>query len=229
VYLYLSRLATLIFCLFFFTFFFVVSVENAAKAARLINNFCQVMTGTFVSKHIFVLIVFLVLMGSLTVCVHAQTFTVPPLSEQTVNVNLSEGDFVNGTVSVSGGTGTGVDFVVSDPNGKELLCYNYTSYTSFSFSASINGTYILSFDNSFCSCVGGKTVSLDYSVNDNPVQVSSQSGSNKPVQVSAQGGSIGGFPLVVVLGLVFVIVVVAAVVILMRRPRTNTNNATASP
>ena len=131
------------------------------------------------NKHIFVLIVFFVLLGSLTVFVHAQqTFTVPPLSEQTVKVNLNQGDSVNGTFSVSGGTGTGVDFMVSDPNGKELLSYNYTSYTSFSFSASITGTYILSFDNSFCSCVGGKTVTLNYSVNDKPVQVSSQGGSN---------------------------------------------------
>ena len=138
-------------------------------------------------------------------------------SEQTVKVNLNQGDFVNGTVSVSGGTGTGVDFMVSDPNGKELLSYNYTSYTSFSFSASITGTYILSFDNSFCSCVGGKTVTLNYSVND------------KPVQVSLKDESNGGFPIVIILILVIVIVAIAAVVILMRRPRTNTKNATVSP
>ena len=149
-----------------------------------------------------------------------QTFTVPPLSEQTVKVNLNQGDSVNGTFSVSGGTGTGVDFMVSDPNGKELLSYNYTSYTSFSFSASITGTYILSFDNSFCSCVGGKNVTLDYSVNDKPVQVSSQGGSD---------GSNGGFPIVIILVLVIVIVAIAVVVILMRRPRTNTNNAAVSP
>ena len=135
------------------------------------------------NKHILALIVFLVLLSSLTAFVHAsQTFTVPPLSEQTVNVNLSQGDFVNGTVSVSGGTGTGVDFMVTDPNGKELLSYNYTCFTNFSFSASITGTYLLSFDNSFCSCYGGKNVTLDYSVND------------KPVQVASQGGSYGGFP-----------------------------------
>ncbi len=170
------------------------------------------------SKPIFVLIVFLVLLGSLTVFAHAQqTFTVPPLSEQTVKVNLNQGDSVNGTVSVSGGTGTGVDFMVSDPNGKELLSYNYTSYTTFSFSASINGTYTLSFDNSFCSCVGGKNVSLDYSVND------------KPVQRSLAVGSNGGFPIVIILIFVIVIVAIAAVVILIRRPRTNTNNATVSP
>ena len=157
------------------------------------------------------------LLGSLTVFVHAQAFTVPPSSEQTVKVNLTQGDFVSGTVSVSGGTGTGVDFIVSDPNGKELLSYNYTSYKSFSFSASITGTYILSFDNSFCSCAGGKTVTLNYSVND------------KPVQVSSQAGSKGEFPIVIILILAIVIVAIAAFVILMRRSRANTKNATDSP
>ena len=169
------------------------------------------------NKHIAVLIVFLVLLNSLTVFVHAsQTFTVPPLSEQTVKLNLSMGDSVNGTVSVTGGTGTGVDFMVTDPNGKELLSYNYTSFTSFSFSASINGTYILGFDNSFCSCVGGKNVTLDYSVND------------KPVQVSSPGGSNGGFPTLITLIFVIVILAVAAVVILMSL-KTNKNNTTVAP
>jgi hypothetical protein len=163
----------------------------------------------------------LALFGVLTVCVHASTtFTVPPLSEQTEKVNLNQGDSVKGTISVSGGTGTGVDFMVSDPNGKEMLSYNYTTYTTFSFSASITGTYTLSFDNSFCSCEGGKNVTLNYSVND------------KPAQGSLDVASSGDFPTVIILILVSVIVVVAsvaAVVILIRRPRTKTNPATVSP
>ncbi|MGA3060615.1 MAG: emp24/gp25L/p24 family protein [Candidatus Bathyarchaeia archaeon] len=171
------------------------------------------------NKRILVLIVFLVLLSSLTTFVHAsQTFTVPPRSQQTVNLNLNQGDSVNGTFSVSGGTGTGVNFIVSDPNGKELLSYNYTSYRNFSFSASINGTYLLSFDNSFCSCYGGKTVTLDYSVN------------NETVQVSMQGGSYEGYPIapiVLTFGVASAIVI-STVLILMRRLRTNTNNATVS-
>ena len=75
--------------------------------------------GAFLNKPIFALIFFLVLLGSLTVFVHAQQmFTVPPLSEQTVKVNLNQGDCVNGTVSASGGTGTGVDFVMNDLTAK---------------------------------------------------------------------------------------------------------------
>ena len=189
-------------------------LENVSKEQGLLVISFKNMNGTLVNKPIFVLIVLFLLLFSSTVFVHAQqTFTVPPLSERTVKLNLNQGNSVSGTISVSGGTGTGVDFMVSDPNGKELLSYNYTSYTNFAFSASITGTYVLSFDNSFCSCAGGKTVSLDYSVSD------------KPVQVSSQGGSNGGFPIVIVLVLVIVIVAIAAVVISMRRPRTNTNNA----
>ena len=158
------------------------------------------------------------LLGSLTVFVYAEMFTVPPLGEQTVTVNLNQGDSVKGTVSVTGGTGTGVDFMVSDPNGNELLSYNYTSYTAFSFSASTTGVYTLSFDNSFCSCYGGKTVTLDYSVN------------NETVQVSMQGGSYEGYPIapiVLTFGVASAIVI-STVLILMRRLRTNTNNATVS-
>lgn len=171
------------------------------------------------SKHILVLIFFLVLLSSLTAFVHAsQTFTVPPISQQTVKVNLSQGDFVDGTFSVSGGTGTGVDFMVSDPNGKELLSYNYTSFTNFSFSASITGTYLLSFDNSFCSCYGGKTVILDYSVN------------NKTVQVDTQAGSYEGTPIVpIILAFsVAIAIAISAVAILIRHLKTNANNETVS-
>ena len=176
------------------------------------------MIGTFVSKPIFVLIVFFLLLGSLAVFVHAsQTFTVPPLSEQTVKVNLNQGDFVKGTVSVSGGTGTGVDFMVNDPNGKEILSYNYTTYTTFSFSASITGTYTLSFDNSFCSCEGGKNVTLNYSVND------------KTAQGSLEVTSKGGFPTIIILILISASVAIVAVVILMRHQKTKTDTAMASP
>lgn len=160
------------------------------------------------NKPFLVLTVFLLAVGSSAVFVHAQTFTVPPLSQQTVNVNLNRGDCVNGTFSALGGTGTGIDFKVTDPNGKELLSYNYTSSKAFSFSATANGTYKLCFDNSFCSCEGGKNVTLDYSVN-TLAQGSIEAGSNK------------GFPVAMVLISVAVaaIIVIAAVVTITRRPK----------
>ena len=169
------------------------------------------------NKHILILIVFLTLLSSLVVCVHAsQTFTVQPGKTQIVSVNLVKGDSVNGTFSVTGGTGTGVDFVVTDPNGADLQSCNFTSDYSFSFSAPVNGTYGLGFDNSFCSCAGGKTVTLDYSVNDNQVQLSSQAGDN--------GLS---FSTAAVL-LIIVILVIVAVVILLTRLRASKNDATVS-
>lgn len=189
-----------------------------SRAIRLINKFGLAKIGVFVKKHIFALIVFLVLLSSLTVLVDAsQTISIPPQTKQVVSVSLSQGDSVNGTISVSGGSGGGIDFMVSDPNGKKLLSYNYTTYTSFSFSASINGSHLFSFDNSFCSCTTGKNVTIDCSVN------------NKLVQGSFQHTSNGGVPVFVALILVIVTLAVAAVVILTRRARTSTNNATVSP
>ena len=177
----------------------------------------QAKIGVFVGRHVLVLIVFFVLLSSLTALVHAsQTISVPPVSQQTVKVNLSQGDSVNGTFSVIGGTGTGVDFTVTDPNGKELLSYNWTSRANFSFSASINGTYILLFDNSFCSCYGGKTVTLNYSVN------------NKTDQVNTQSGSSQEFPIATIVIAVSVVVVIAifSVVIVIRRQRTAKHSRT---
>jgi hypothetical protein len=74
----------------------------------------------------------------------------------------------------------------------------------------------LSFDNSFCSCVGGKNVTLAYSIN------------NKQAQGSLDAASSRGFPIVVTLILVIAIVAVAAVIILIKRPKINAKNATIS-
>jgi hypothetical protein len=169
------------------------------------------------NKLIFALIVLLKFLGFLTVFVHAQqTFIVPPLSEKTINVNLNQGESVKGNVSVTGGTGTGVDFTVTDPDGNKLLSYNYTSYTSFSFNALVTGTYILGFDNSFCSCVGGKNVDLDYSVSDKPIQGSSNTASNEK------------FSTLIIIVLVAVIVAAVAVVISIRRLCTKTKDVSVT-
>jgi multisubunit Na+/H+ antiporter MnhC subunit len=121
---------------------------------------------------------------------------------------------VNGTFSVTGGTGTGVDFIVTDPNGKQLSSSNFTSARSFSFSAKINGTYVMSFDNSFCSCEGGKNVTLEYSV--------SNSGGT-----SIEAASSEGFPVISALVLTAAIaaVSVVAVVFLIGRPKANLESA----
>ncbi len=159
-------------------------------------------------KHVFVTVIILVLVGSsLTALVEAQQkFTVPPESGKTVTITLNRGEYVNGSFSVTGGTGTGVDFCVSDPNGKELISCNFTSTKIFSFSAPTTGTYTLSFDNSFCSCVGGKNVTLDYAV-------------SQPAKTSIEAKTNEGLPNVTELVLVAAIIAVAAVSILMKHAR----------
>jgi hypothetical protein len=110
--------------------------------------------------------------------------------------------------------------MVTDPNGKHLTSYNYTSYANFSFSASVTGTYLFTFDNSFCTCEGGKNVTLDYAV----IEVSST-----PVPLSSQGESNIGFPILITLIAVIVITTGVAAVIKIRRRKTNSNNETISP
>ncbi len=140
-----------------------------------------------------------------------ETFTISPGNKQSVNVNLNKGDFVNGTISVSGGSGIGVDFNVSDPNGKELLNQSYVTYTNFSFSASTTGTYTLTFDNTFCSCTTGKNVTLDYSVNNS-------------TQSSSESLFAAGFPIAIMVILAVAILTIAVVVIMKISLRKEPNN-----
>lgn len=93
----------------------------------------------------------------------AETFTVPSLQEVTKSIGLSEGDKVSGSISVVGGTHNDVNFYITDPNGNIVQDYVRVTQTSFSFSASTTGTYIMHFDNSF-SLFSSKSVTLDYTV-----------------------------------------------------------------
>jgi hypothetical protein len=117
-----------------------------------------------VKKYLTLAILSLALLSALIVSVYAsETFTVPSLSQITRTVNLSQGDSVSGSISVYGGSGNDINFRVTDPNGNTLVSYDRITYTSFSFSASMTGTYNMIFDNSF-SLISSKSVTLDYSV-----------------------------------------------------------------
>jgi len=132
-----------------------------------------------------------------------QTFTVPALSSTTDKLNLTQGDSVSGSVSVVGGSGNDINFVITDPNGNNLGTWDRTTYNTFSFSASISGTYTLTFDNSF-SLLSSKSVTLDYSVQ------------------SASPFSENSLPLlllIVFVILIVIIIVVAVVVFAMRRSK----------
>jgi len=95
--------------------------------------------------------------------VKAETFTVPPSQEVTRSIGLANGDKVSGSLSVVGGSGNDANFYVTDPNGNTILRYDRVTQSSFSFSASMTGTYTMHFDNSF-SWFSSKSVTLDYSV-----------------------------------------------------------------
>lgn len=126
----------------------------------------------------------------------AETFTVPPLHEHTTSIGLSDGDKVSGSISVVGGSGNDINFYVTDPNGNTIRRYDRVTQTSFSFSASMTGTYVMHFDNSF-SLLSSKSVTLDYTVTK----------------------TILGIPqeYFLVLLIVVVVIIVAVVVVLARR------------
>lgn len=115
-------------------------------------------------KYIPLAILSIVILCSLVVSVYGQqTFTVPALSKTTQTLNLSAGDSVSGSLSVLGGSGNDINFQVTDPMGNTLVSYDRVTSTSFSFSASMTGTYTMTFDNSF-SLISSKSVTLNYSV-----------------------------------------------------------------
>lgn len=128
----------------------------------------------------------------------AETFTVPPLQEVTRSVGLSDGDRVSGSISVVGGSGNDVNFYVRDPNGNTVLSYDRVTQTGFSFSASITGTYVMHFDNSF-SLLSSKSVTLDYTVTKSILGISQE------------------YFLALVVIVIVVIIVVIAIVLVRRK------------
>lgn len=116
------------------------------------------------SKKILLSMCLVLVLFSLIICsVRAETFTVPPFQEVTRSFGLKKGDKVSGSISVVGGTGNDVDFYVTDPQENTVLSYDRVTQTSFSFTASTTGTYVLHFDNSF-SWISSKSVTLDYTI-----------------------------------------------------------------
>lgn len=118
---------------------------------------------------VFVPLIFAILLVGMIGYVEARvrpgtvTFTVPATQEFVSTILLDGGDKVAGSINVSGGSGNDIDFYVTDPNGNTILRYDRATQTSFSFAASITGTYTMHFDNSF-SWFSSKSVTLNYSI-----------------------------------------------------------------
>jgi hypothetical protein len=129
-----------------------------------------------------------------------------------LSIHLFKGDSVSGTISVSGGSGNDINFRATDPNGNDLAYQDRTTYTSFSFTASISGTYTLTFDNSF-SLLSSKSVSLSYSVQ-----------SPTPEPLLGGDSPAGGLNILLIAGLAvvaFIVVILVIVIVLARKHAIN--------
>lgn len=106
------------------------------------------------------LIILIIYLGQ--ACAGLETLTVPAYGQVDRTITLSKGDFVQGNITVYGGSGNDTNFYVTDVHANVLMLYNHTSKLDFSFSAQETGTYTLHFDNSFSP--DEKSVTLDYTV-----------------------------------------------------------------
>jgi len=91
------------------------------------------------------------------------SFTLQPLKEHTITLDLKETDSVSGSFSTVSNDETGVNFYVTDPYNNTILHYDNVLQRSFSFTAEVDGNHQLHFDNSL-STVNRKTVSLNYDI-----------------------------------------------------------------
>jgi hypothetical protein len=71
-------------------------------------------------------------------------------------------DEVSVSISVVGESDEGINFFVTDPDGKVIAQYERLSKEDFRFKASKQGTYRLHFDNTFST--NPKTVTFNYEV-----------------------------------------------------------------
>lgn len=91
------------------------------------------------------------------------SFTVQPQKEHVITLSLHGTDSVSGSFSVASNNETGINFYISDPQGKTILTYNNVLQRSFTFTAESTGNYQLHFDNSLSSAYS-KTVALNYNI-----------------------------------------------------------------
>ena len=93
-----------------------------------------------------------------------ETVDVSPGYIQTIVFNLEKGDKFKGSLSVAGGSGNDVNFMVKDPDGDPIIPDRRVAEGwNFEFNANSNGAYTLYFDNSF-SVFSSKQVSISYDI-----------------------------------------------------------------
>jgi len=107
---------------------------------------------------------FLALLIPITYAADVETFNVAAGDQNIFTLNLREGMNIEGSISVTGGSGNDIDFWIIDPTGNTILNLGRISHgTEFEFSVDQNGAYSLHFDNSF-SLLSTKNVVLTYDV-----------------------------------------------------------------
>ena len=90
---------------------------------------------------LFFLLTFCLLSTSCLVNADTGTFQIQPLQQQTITLNLNNGDSVTGTVVVNG-QGV-IDFWISDPQGTNATNYSNVGQTGFSMNAQTSGNFTL--------------------------------------------------------------------------------------
>jgi hypothetical protein len=94
-----------------------------------------------------------------------QTFIVPALVTQTVNVALGQGETLSGSVHLSYSAQKEFNFEVIDPNGHSIVQYENVNSKMWKFIAEMNGIYTLTIVNPSFSTID--SVTLEYSVSNN--------------------------------------------------------------
>jgi hypothetical protein len=132
-----------------------------------------------------------------------ETFDIDPLSGKTLTFNLSDGQKVTGSVSITGGSGNDVDIWVTNPTGNTILNLGRVSQgIDFEFTADKDGAYTLHFDNSF-SILSSKNIYLTY---------------------DASLPTIAGIDPILLIALVSVIIIILLVaIVVLRRSRKQKN------
>jgi hypothetical protein len=93
-----------------------------------------------------------------------ETFNIDADHEKIFTLNLNAGMNIEGSISVTGGSGDDIDFWVTDPAGNKILDFGRVSQgTHFEFAANEDGAYSFHFDNSF-SVLSTKNVVLTYEI-----------------------------------------------------------------
>ncbi len=91
----------------------------------------------------------------------SQTITVPLGEPTTTNISLNQGDYISGSIVVTGGLNSNINFYITDPDSNNVASYSQVIQTSFSFTAQTTGTYTLHFQN-----LGllSRNVTVDYNI-----------------------------------------------------------------